>query len=130
MKRIALTIVAGAFGTLLAFPIAYAQDMPDNSASTVQSEKTTDTTSNFGPAGVASHQQVDVQKRSDVQSGGLGVATDKQVNIEKHSDVENNGLGSSTENQVNVQKRSEQTDGLGTSTNQVDIQKRSESVNQ
>jgi hypothetical protein len=132
MKRIALTIVAGAFGTLLVLPMAHAQEMQDNSASTVQSEqKTTDTTSNFGPAGVASHQQVDVQKRSDVQSGGLGEATHKQVSIEKHSDVENNGFGSSTENQVDVQKRSDvQSDGLGTSTHQqVVIQKHSDNVN-
>jgi len=132
MKRIALTILAGAFGTLLVLPIAHAQDMQDNSASTVQSEqKTTETNSDFGPAGAASHQQVDVQKRSDVQSGDLGEATHKQVNIEKHSDVENNGLGASTDRQVEVQKRSDvQSNGLGTATHQqVNIQKHSENVN-
>jgi len=132
MKRIALTIIAGAFGTLLVLPMAHAQDMQDNSASSVQSEqKTTETNSNFGPAGVATHQQVDVKKRSDVQSGDLGEATHKQVSIEKRSDVENNGLGSSTENQVDVQKRSDvQSDGLGTSTHQqVVIQKHSDNVN-
>lgn len=131
MKRIALTIIAGAFGTLLVLPMAHAQDMQDNS-STVQSEqKTTETSSDFGPAGAATHQQMDVQKRSDVQSGDLGEATHKQVNIEKHSDVENNGFGASTDRQVEVQKRSDvQSNGLGMATHQqVDIQKHSENVN-
>jgi hypothetical protein len=130
MKRMALTLVAGAFGTLMVLPMAHAQDMQDSSATVQSEQKTTETNSNIGPAGVAS-QQTDVQKRTDMQSGDLGATTHKQVDVQKHSDVESNGVGSSSDRQVDVQKHSDvENDALGTSTHQqVDIQKHSDNVN-
>jgi hypothetical protein len=142
MKRLALTLVAGAFGTLMMLPTAHAQAVQDlnNDAGTVPGDRTYNQASEQtvedyqnGVGGTATHEQVDVQKRSsDVQNGALGSTTEKQVDIQKRSaDVQNDGLGSTTtEKQVDIQKRSDAENGdLGTVTHQqVDIQKRTDDL--
>jgi hypothetical protein len=73
MKRLALTLVSGAFGTLRMLPVAYAggiQDM-NNDAGTLQGdrffhpedEKTVEDYVN-GAGGTATQEQADLQKRS------------------------------------------------------------------
>jgi hypothetical protein len=77
MKRLALTLVAGAFGTLMMIPVAHAQGIQDmnNDAGTLQGdrffhpedEKTVEDYVN-GVGGTAKQEQVDLQKRStDIQ---------------------------------------------------------------
>ena len=143
MKRLALTLVAGAFGTLMALPMAYAQNMQNmnNDAGSVPGDRTynqatRETVEDYqsGPAGASSSQQVDVQKRSEnVQNDALGATTQKQVEVQKRSEnVQNNALGTnSTEKQVDIQKRSAVQGGAfgPTTQQQVDVQKRSETVN-
>ena len=73
MKRLALTLVAGAFGTLMMLPIAHAGGIQDlnNDAGTLQGdrffhpedEKTVEDYVN-GVEGTATQEQVDLQKRS------------------------------------------------------------------
>ena len=73
MKRLALTLVAGAFGTLMMLPIAHAGGIQDlnNDAGTLQGdrffhpedEKTVEDYVN-GVGGTATQEQVDLQKRS------------------------------------------------------------------
>ena len=143
MKRLALTLVAGAFGTLLALPIAHAQEMnPNNDAGSVPGDRTynqatketvEDYQNNAGDAATTSS-QVDVQKRTEnVQSGDMGATTDKQVDVQKRTEnVQNDALGTdTTQKQVDIQKRSDVQGGaFGPTTHeQVDVQKRSESVN-
>jgi hypothetical protein len=141
MKRLALTLVAGAFGTLMALPIAQAQVMnPNNDAGSVPGDRTynqasketvEDYQNNAGDAATTSS-QVDVQKRTEnVQGGDMGATTDKQVDIQKRTEnVQSGDMGATTDKQVDVQKRSDsvQNDALGTDSTQkqVDIQKRSD----
>src|SRR6202050_812547 len=117
MKRLALTLVAGAFGTLMALPMAYAQNMQNmnNDAGSVPGDRTynqatRETVEDYqsGPAGASSSQQVDVQKRSEnVQNDALGATTEKQVDSQKRSAVQGGAFGPTTQQQVDVQKRSE-----------------------
>src|ERR1700684_702018 len=116
MKRLALTLVAGAFGTLMALPMAYAQNMQNmnNDAGSVPGDRTynqatRETVEDYqsGPAGASSSQQVEVQKRSEnVQNNALGTnSTEKQVDIQKRSAVQGGAFGPTTQQQVDVQKR-------------------------
>jgi hypothetical protein len=143
MKRLALTLVAGAFGTLMALPIAHAQDMQNmnNDAGSVPGDSTyhqatKETVQDYqsGAPGAATSQQVDVQKRSEtVQNGDLGASTQKQVDVQKRTEkVQNDALGTdTTQKQVDIQKRSDVQGGaFGPTTHeQVDVQKRSETEN-
>ena len=143
MKRLALTLVAGAFGTLLALPIAHAQEMnPNNDAGSVPGDRTYNQATketvedyqNSAPGAATTSEQVDVQKRTEnVQSGDMGATTDKQVDVQKRTEnVQNDALGTdTTQKQVDIQKRSDVQGGaFGPTTHeQVDVQKRSESVN-
>ncbi|MGO9454915.1 MAG: hypothetical protein ACLQDV_28280 [Candidatus Binataceae bacterium] len=110
MKRLALTLVAGVFGTLMMLPGAHAQDTQNmnNDAGTIQGdrnfhqeeEKTVEDYVN-GVGGTATHEQVDVQKRSTkVQNDALGsTTTRKQVDVQQRTDdlrVNNNGMNDST----------------------------------
>jgi hypothetical protein len=118
MKRLALTLVAGAFGTLMMLPIAHAQAIQDmnNDAGTIPGDRTYNQASEEtveayqnDVGDTATHEQVDVQKRStDLQNGDLGsTTTQKQVDIQKRSDSENGDLGTTTHQQVDIQKRSD-----------------------
>ena len=143
MKRLALTLVAGAFGALMALPMAHAQDMQNmnNDAGSVPGDSTykqttKETVQDYqnGAPGAATSKQVDVQKRSEtVQSGDLGASTQKQVEVQKRSEnVRNDALGTdTTQKQVDIQKRSDVQGGaFGPTTHeQVDVQKRTESEN-
>jgi hypothetical protein len=143
MKRLALTLVAGAFGTLMALPIAQAQVMnPNNDAGSVPGDRTYNQASketvedyqNSAPGAATTSEQVDVQKRSEnVENGDLGATTQKQVDVQKRSEnVQNDALGTdTTQKQVDIQKSTDSQNGaFGPTTHeQVDVQKRSESVN-
>jgi hypothetical protein len=112
MNRLALTLVAGAFGTLMMLPVAHAQDAQNmnNDAGTIQGDRNfhqeeKETVENYenGVGGTATHKQVDVQKRSmNVQNGALGsTTTRKQVDIQRRTDdlrVNNNSMNDSTAN--------------------------------
>ena len=105
MKRLALTLVAGAFGTLMMLPVAHAGDIQDmnNDAGTLQGdrffhpedEKTVEDYVN-GVGGTATHEQVDVQQRStNVENEALvSTTTRKQVDIQQRTD--NGGMNYST----------------------------------
>lgn len=140
MKRLVLTLVAGAFGTLMALPIAHAQEMQNmnNDAGSIPGDRTYNQASKKtvedyqnGAGGTVTSQQVEVRKRSEnVQNGDLGATTQKQVDVQKRSEnVQNDALGTdTTQKQVDIQKRSDVQGGaFGPTTHeQVDIQKRSE----
>jgi hypothetical protein len=71
MKRLVVTLAAGAFGALLAYPIAYAQDYQDmsNDAATIR------------------HEQKDIhqdkrEQREDLEHGNFGAAASEQADIE------------------------------------------------
>jgi hypothetical protein len=97
MKRLALTLVAGAFGTLMMLPVAHAYDIQDmnSDAGTLQGdrffhpedEKTVEDYVN-GVGGTATHEQVDVQQRSmNVQNDAFAsTTTRKQVDIQQRMD--------------------------------------------
>jgi hypothetical protein len=97
MKRLALTLVAGAFCTLMMLPAAHAGGIQDinNDAGTLQGdrffhpedEKTVEDYVN-GVGGTATHEQVDVQKRSiNMQNDAFGYTTTrKQVVIQQRMD--------------------------------------------
>jgi hypothetical protein len=72
MKRLALTLVAGAFGTLLVLPIAHAQDYEDmnNDANSIRQD------------------QRDIrhdrrEQRKDIENGNFGAAAREQGEIEE-----------------------------------------------
>ena len=78
MKRLALTVVAGAFGTLLVLPIAHAADYEDMS----------------NDANAIRHDQRDIhqdkrEKRRDLENGNLGAAAREQADIERDRAREN-----------------------------------------
>jgi len=144
MKRLVLTLVAGAFGTLMVLPIAHAQEMQNmnNDAGSIPGDRTynqasKETVEDYqnGAGGAAtSSEQVEVQKRSErVQNGDMGTTSQKQVDVQKRSEnVRSDALGTdTTQKQVDIQKRSDVQGGaFGPTTHeQVDIQKRSDSVN-
>jgi hypothetical protein len=106
MKRLALTLVAGAFGTLMMLPVAYAggiQDM-NNDAGTLQGdrffhpedEKTVEDYVN-GVGSTPPDQQVDVQERgTNLQNYALSsTATGKQIDIQQRTD--NRGMNSTAD---------------------------------
>jgi Ni/Co efflux regulator RcnB len=71
MKRLVLTLVAGAFGSLLVLPIAHAQDYQDMS----------------NDAGQIRQDQRDIrhdqrEQREDLEHGNLGAAAHEQKEIE------------------------------------------------
>ncbi|HYK64667.1 MAG TPA: hypothetical protein VEY94_06965 [Patescibacteria group bacterium] len=68
MKRLALTLLAGAFGSLLVLPIAHAQDYEDmnNDANQIRQE----------------HRDIHHDKREqqeDIENGNLGAAAREQA---------------------------------------------------
>jgi len=72
MKRLVLTLVAGAFGSLLVLPIAHAQDYEDMS----------------NDANAIRHEQRDIrqdkrEQREDLEHGNLGAAAGEQMDIER-----------------------------------------------
>jgi hypothetical protein len=99
MKRLALTLVAGAFGTWMMLPAAYAggiQDM-NNDAGTLQGDRF------FHP---------EDEKTVEDYVNGVGSAPTDQVNVQNHSlNAQNYALGSTTTGkQVDIQQR---TDNVG-----------------
>jgi hypothetical protein len=106
MKRLALTLVAGAFGTLMMLPVAHAggiQDM-NNDAGTLQGdrffhpedEKTVEDYVN-GVGGTATQEQVDVPERStNLQKYALSsTTTGKQMDIQLRTD--NRGMNTTAD---------------------------------
>ena len=105
MKRLALILVAGAFGTLMMLPVAHAggiQDM-NNDAGTLQGDRffhpeDEKTVEDYvkGVGGTATHEQVDVKERStNLQNYALSsTATGKQIDIQQRTD--NVGMNYST----------------------------------
>jgi hypothetical protein len=78
MKRLVLTLVAGAFGSLLVLPIAHAQDYPDLSHD----------------ANAIHHDQRDIHQdkrdeRKDLEHGNLGAAAGEQADINRDRAREN-----------------------------------------
>jgi hypothetical protein len=78
MKRLVLTLVAGAFGSLLVLPIAHAQDYQDmsNDANSIR------------------HDQRDIhqdkrEEREDLEHGNLGAAAGEQADIQRDRAREN-----------------------------------------
>ena len=76
MKRLVLTLVAGAFGSLLVLPLAHAADYEDmsNDASTIRNEQ-------------RDIHQDKREERHDLENGNLGAAAREQAEIqEKRAD--------------------------------------------
>jgi hypothetical protein len=76
MKRLVLTLVAGAFGSLLVLPLAHAADYEDmsNDASQIRQDQ----------RGIHHDQE---EKREDLENGNLGAAAHEQAEIrEKRAD--------------------------------------------
>jgi Ni/Co efflux regulator RcnB len=78
MKRLVLTLAAGAFGSLLALPLAHAQDAQDmnNDANQIRED------------------QRDIhhdrrEQREDIQNGNFGAAAKEQGEIEQRRENEN-----------------------------------------
>ena len=72
MKRLALTLVAGAFGTLLVLPFAHAQDYQDmnNDANEIRQDQ----------------RDIHHDKRNsveDIENGNLGAAAREQAEIQQ-----------------------------------------------
>jgi Ni/Co efflux regulator RcnB len=78
MKRLVLTLVAGAFGSLLVLPIAHAQDYQDmsNDANTIHQDQRD-----------IHHDQRD--EREDLEHGNLGAAAHEQKDIQRDRANEN-----------------------------------------
>ena len=78
MKRLVLTVVAGAFGSLMMMPLAYAQSRQDmnNDADAIQQDHNA--------------VQQDQQERSqDVKNGRYGAAAREQAEIDqRHADMQ------------------------------------------
>jgi hypothetical protein len=110
MKRLALTLLAGAFGTWMMLPAAYAggiQDM-NNDAGTLQGdrffhpedEKTVEDYVN-GVGSRSKQEQADLQKHSmNVQNEAVdSITTQKQADIQQRTDdlrANNSGMNNST----------------------------------
>lgn len=71
MKRLALTVVAGAFGTLLVLPFAHAQDYEDmnNDARSIRQDQ----------RDIHHDRQ---EQREDIENGNFGAAAREQAEIE------------------------------------------------
>ena len=72
MKRLVLTLVAGAFGSLLVLPLAHAADYEDmsNDASTIRNEQ-------------RDIHQDKREERHDLENGNLGAAAREQADINR-----------------------------------------------
>jgi hypothetical protein len=72
MKRLALTVVAGAFGTLLVLPFAHAADYEDmsNDASQIRHDE----------RGIHHDRE---EQREDLENGNLGAAAREQAEIQE-----------------------------------------------
>jgi Ni/Co efflux regulator RcnB len=72
MKRLVLTLVAGAFGSLLVLPLAHAADYEDmsNDASTIRNEQ-------------RDIHQDKREERQDLENGNLGAAAREQADINR-----------------------------------------------
>jgi hypothetical protein len=78
MKRLVLTLVAGAFGSLLVLPIAHAQDYQDmsNDANTIHQDK-------------RDIHHDEREKREDLEHGNFGAAAHEQADIHRDRANEN-----------------------------------------
>jgi hypothetical protein len=78
MKRLVLTLVAGAFGSLLVLPIAHAQDYQDmnNDANQIREDQRD-----------IHHDRS--EQREDIQNGNFGAAVKEQGEIEQRRENEN-----------------------------------------
>ena len=72
MKKLVLTLVAGAFGSLLVLPLAHAADYEDmsNDASTIRNEQ-------------RDIHQDKREERHDLENGNLGAAAREQADINR-----------------------------------------------
>jgi hypothetical protein len=78
MKRLVLTLIAGAFGSLLVLPIAHAQDYEDmnNDANQIQEQRRD-----------IHHDKR--EQREDIENGNFGAAAREQADIERDRAKEN-----------------------------------------
>ena len=78
MKKLVLTLVAGAFGSLLALPLAHAQDYQDmnNDANEIRQDQ----------RGIHHDKE---EQREDVEHGNFGAAAHEQLEIQQRRADEN-----------------------------------------